>query len=68
MKVDEKTIHYMVGISQDGYFPQKLSLFFKLWRLFLDTFCIESFVSIGFSGQSGQRQSGKLIFRPVTSC
>ena len=34
----------------DGYFSQKLSLFLKLWRLFLNTFCIESLVSIGFSG------------------
>ena len=59
---------YMVDIVLDVYFSQKLSLFLKLWRLFLNTFCIESLVSIGFSGQSGQRQSGKLIFRPVTSC
>ena len=42
---------HMVEISQDGYFLQKLSLFFQLHRLFLSTFGIEPPPSIDFSGQ-----------------
>ena len=52
---------YMVDIVQDGYFLQKLSLFFQLHRLFLSTFGIEPPPSIDFSGQWCRPQSVKLI-------
>ena len=58
----------MVGYSQDGYFFQKLSLFFQLQQLFLSTFGLESPASINISGQSCRQGSPKLIFGPTTSC
>ena len=53
---------YMVEISQDGYFLQKLSLFFQLQRLIMSTFCIESTVSIASPGQSCLPELGKSSF------
>ena len=58
---------YMVDIFLDGYFPQKLSLFFKLQRLIMSTFCIESPVSIDSPGQSCLPESGKPSFGAATS-
>ena len=57
----------MVEISQDGYFSQKLSLFFQLQRLIRSTSCIESFVSIDSPGQSCLPESGKTSFGSTTS-
>ena len=58
---------HMVEISQDGYFLQKLSLFFQLQRLIMSTFCIESTVSIDSPGQSCLPELGKSSFWPATS-
>ena len=55
------TLH-MVDIVQDGYFLQKLSLFFQLHRLFFSTFGIEPPPSIDFSGQWCRPESEKLFF------
>ena len=57
----------MVDIVLDGYFPQKLSLFFQLRRLIMSTFCIESPVSIDLPGQSCLPESEKPSFGPATS-
>ena len=73
---EKKNIHwtiaeehaYMGQIVLDGYFPQKLSLFFQLQQLFLSTFGVESPASINISGQSCRQGSPKLIFGPTTSC
>ena len=58
---------HMVEISQDGYFLQKLSLFFQLQRQFLSTFGIEPPPTIDFSGQSCRRQSVKLILSTIST-
>ena len=59
--------HHMGQIVLDGYFPQKLSLFFQLQQLFLSTFGVESPASFDISGQSCRQGSAKLIFGPTTS-
>ena len=55
------TLKHMVDIALDGYFLQKLSLFFQLYRLFFSTFGIEPPPSIDFSCQWCRPQSVKLI-------
>ena len=40
-------LDHMLGISQDEYFPQKLSRFFQLQLLLFGTFCVATLVSIG---------------------